>query len=429
MTKRMSNKKQLKLINLSIFLLIFNLSFSFSKNDRTVLLISLDAFRYDYIDRGFTPTLDKLADDGVKAMYLQPAYPSSTFPNHLSIVTGLYPMNHGIIANDFTEYDTGKKFTISDTTSKFDSYWYSGERFWETCKKNEVVSASYFWPGSELNEAIRQPDYYEVYEHNRDYMTRVNGVLSWLDLPKEKRPQFITLYFDAPDSYAHKFGTESEELNQAIKNLDSVINQLFIGLKQRNLFDEINIIIVSDHGMTNLSKERVIEVDKIIPEEFAEVTSHTAYSLIEPKEGYVEKVKELLRINQKNYHFYDRDSIPERFNYGKNRRISKILMIADCGWALSNNQKWSDKYVASHGYDNQCKDMQGLFIAKGLNFKNNYKSAGLMNIDIYPLLAKLLDIKYSHTIDGDLNRIIHILKNEWNGKKINLFGAFNFYSG
>ena len=397
---------------LSIALLLSSFSFLFSKNDKTVLLISLDGFRYDYIDRGYTPTLAKFGEDGVRTMYLQPAYPSSTFPNHLSIVTGMYPMNHGIIANDFTEYESGKKFTIRDTAAKFDSYWYLGERFWETCKKNDVISASYFWPGSELNVRERQPDYYEVYEHNRDYMARVNGVLSWLDLPKEKRPQFITLYFDAPDSYAHRYGTESRELNKAIQDLDSVINELFIGLKERNLYDEINIIIVSDHGMAEMSKDRVIEVDKIIPEEFAEVTSHTAYSLIEPKEGYLEKVKELLRKNQKNYKFYDRDSIPERYNYFKNKRISKIVMITDCGWALSYKHKWSDKYVASHGYDNKCKDMQGFMIAKGPDFKSNYKSAGLMNIDIYPLLAKILDIKYYHKIDGDLNRIIHILENE-----------------
>lgn len=408
----MTNKINLKLILLFLIIWIFNLSFSFSKNDKTVLLISLDGFRYDYTDRAFTPTLAQLADEGVRTMYLQPSYPSSTFPNHLSIVTGLYPMNHGIIANEFTEYETGKKFTISDTASKFDSYWYIGERFWETCKKNDVVSASYFWPGSELNDKSLQPDYYEVYEHNRDYMTRVRGVLSWFDLPKEKRPQFITLYFDAPDSYAHRYGTESIELNMAIKSLDSVINQLFIGLKDRKLFDEINIIVVSDHGMTNLSKDRIIEVDKIIPEEIADITSHTAYCLIEPKEGHIEKVKELLRNNQKNYQFYDRDSIPSRYNYGNNKRISRIVMMADCGWGLSYKRKWSDKYIAAHGYDNQCKDMQGFFIAKGPDFKEKFKSAGIMNVDIYPLLANLLDIKYNHKIDGDINRIIHLLKNE-----------------
>ncbi len=395
-----------------MLLILFNFLVSFSINDRTILLISLDGFRHDYIDRGYTPTIKEFSEQGVRTMYMQSSYPSSTFPNHLSIVTGLYPMNHGIIANQFVEYDSGKDFYIKDTNSKFDSYWYKGEAFWETCKKNNIKSASYFWPGSDLTNKERQPTYFERYNHKLDYMTRVNGVLSWFDLPKEKRPKFVTLYFDAPDTYAHWYGTDSKELNKAIGDLDSVINQLFIGLKKRNLFDNMDIIIVSDHGMTNLSKDRVIEVDKIIPENFAEIICHTAYCLIEPKKGFEDKVKELLRKNQKNYSFYDRDSIPERYHYGKNKRISKILMMTDCGWSLSYKQKWSDKYVAAHGYDNQCKDMQGLMIAKGPDFKERYKSAGILNVDIYPLLAKILDIPVANKIDGDLKRVIHLLKNE-----------------
>ncbi|HRP02241.1 MAG TPA: ectonucleotide pyrophosphatase/phosphodiesterase [Candidatus Kapabacteria bacterium] len=399
-------------IFLILLCLLSNISCLFANNSNAILLISLDGFRYDYIDRGLTPNMSKFADEGVRTQYLQSSYPTSTFPNHISIVTGLYPKNHGIIANNFVDYSINERFSIRDTNAVRNSKWYPKETFWETCKKNNIISASYFWAGSELNDTSRNPNYYQRYDSKRDYLERVDGVLKWLDLPIDKRPQFISLYFDAADTYGHSFGTESKELNTAIHILDSVLNYLFIGLKQRGLYDKLNIIIVSDHGMTNLSKSKLINLETIIPEEYADIVNHTAYCFVQPKENYEQKVKELLEKHKLHYQFYDRDSIPERYNFRNNKRISKIFIMADCGWALTYNQKWDNKYQGTHGYDNQWSDMLGFMIAKGPDFKSNYKSAGILNIDIYPLMLKILNLNTDNKIDGKLERIIHLLKNK-----------------
>lgn len=407
--KHFTNKKYLTFaFNLQI-LLLFVVSFAISKTPHTTILISLDGFRYDYIERGFNPTLEDIAEKGVFAEYLQPVFPSSTFPNHISIITGLYPGNHGIVANNFFDYKSNKQYSIGkpDATN---SDWYLGEAFWETCRKNNVIAASYFWPSSENADEKRRPNYYHPYEHKRDYLERVNGVLDWLKLPLDKQPKFITLYFDSPDSYGHNYGSSSKELNESNKALDSVLNYFFTELKKREIFDSLNIIIVSDHGMTDLSKDRTINLKQIIPDEFATIINNSAYAFVQPKEGYKQKVYDLLKQNQNHYEFYNKSEIPERYHFKNDDRISDIFVIADCGWLLLTDRPYSDKYVATHGYDNRCMEMQASFFAIGPDFKRNYRTNGLKNIDIYPLLCKLYGFEIDHKIDGNLQEIIHILK-------------------
>lgn len=375
----------------------------------TTILISLDGFRYDYLDRGVTPTLSKIATNGVRAAYLQPVFPSSTFPNHISIITGLYPTNHGIIANKF--YDTLTKDTyIIGSKVASDPKWYNGEPFWLTCKKNKIISASYFWPSSDLDDSTRNPDLFEKYEHERDYLTRINGVLSWLDKPENQRPKFITLYFDAPDTYGHSEGTKSEILNSKLRELDSVLNKFINGLVTRNLFDKTNIIIISDHGIMDIVQNNVININKLFPKYYGEVINHNAYLFIYPKPGYDDSVNIQLSKYAKNYTFYRSDSLPTILSIGSTSRVGKYVAIANCGWIFTDTEEWNNKYVATHGFDNRCLDMQGIFLATGPDFKQGYRSIGLRNIDIYPLLCKIFNFQIENKIDGDLLNIEHILK-------------------
>jgi len=379
------------------------------KEFKHLILISLDGFRYDYLDRGITPTLSKIASDGVRAAYLQPVFPSSTFPNHISIITGLYPTNHGIFSNKFIDTITNETYAIGSKKGS-NPKWFFGEPFWLTCKKNRVISASYFWPSSDLSDSSRNPDYFEIYEHKRDYLQRVNGVLSWLDLPENKRPSFITLYFDAPDTYGHQYGTYSQELNDKLAELDSVISALIQGLKYRNLFDKTNIIIVSDHGMMDFEPSKMIKFRTFLPENFAKVINNSSYLLIYPNTGYDDSVRAKLSSNANNFVFYRSDSLPPIFSVGPSSRLGKFVAIANCGWIFSENGEWKDDYVATHGYDNRCLEMQGIFIAIGPSFKKSYRSIGLRNIDIYPLLCKIFHFEIYHKIDGELIKIEHILK-------------------
>lgn len=374
-----------------------------------LILISLDGFRFDYLDRGVMPTLSKIASEGVRAAYLQPVFPTATFPNHISIITGLYPTNHGIVSNKFVDTMTNETYTIGSIIAS-NPKWYFGEPFWQTCKKNGVISASYFWPSSDLADSSRNPDYFEIYEHKRDYLQRVRGVLSWLDLPENKRPSFITLYFDAPDTYGHQYGTVSLELNNKLKELDSVINALIQGLEQRNLLDKTNIIIVSDHGMMDFRPNTLINFHDFLPDEFAKVVNSSSYLLIYPKNGYDDSVRTRLSLNAKNFVFYRSDSLPPAFSVGPSTRLGKYIAIANCGWIFSKNGEWKNDYVATHGYDNRCLEMQGTFIAYGPSFKKSYRTIGLRNIDIYPLLCKIFNFNIDHKIDGELIKIEHILK-------------------
>ena len=382
---------------------------NYEQEFKHLILISLDGFRYDYLDRGVTPTISKIASEGVRAAYLQPVFPTSTFPNHISIITGLYPTNHGIVANKFIDTITNEFFSIGSKEA-LDPKWYFGEPFWVTCKKNGVVSASYFWPSSDLNDSTRNPNYFERYDHNRDYLQRVQGILSWLDLPENQRPSFLTLYFDSPDTYGHKNGTESEVLNKKLTELDSVISVLIQGLKDREIYDKTNIIILSDHGMMNFYPNTLINYTKFLPKKFAKVINNGAYIFIHPKIGYEDSVVTRLALNSHNFRFYRSDSLPPVFSCNLSSRLGRYIAIANCGWLFTEIDEWKNDYVASHGYDNRCLEMQGIFVAVGPSFKKSYRSIGLRSIDIYPLLCKLFNFKINHKIDGELINIEHILK-------------------
>ena len=211
----------------SVLILYFLLISSFlAQSSPYVLLVSFDGFRWDYLNRDITPNLDAVIDNGVRASSLQPSFPTKTFPNHLSIVTGMYPENHGIIFNRFEDIETKKIYQLSDTSAVRNPIWYKGEAFWTTAEKNDITTASFFWPGSELTDKSRRPTYFKHYEHNQPYRERIDGVIDWLQLPQNERPHFITLYFHDTDSFGHEFGPNSTEINTSIQRIDSLVGYL-----------------------------------------------------------------------------------------------------------------------------------------------------------------------------------------------------------
>ena len=94
------------------------------------VLISIDGFRADYLDRGVTPVLSALAAGGVRAD-MRPSFPSKTFPNHYALVTGLRPDRNGIVDNNM--YDvaiTPQKFTMSAAVASDPRWWNEAEPIW-----------------------------------------------------------------------------------------------------------------------------------------------------------------------------------------------------------------------------------------------------------------------------------------------------------
>ena len=379
-----------------------------------VILISFDGFRWDYVDRGITPNFDYIKENGVSAKSLRPCFPSKTFPNHISIITGMYPSHHGIISNSFWDYYTDTHYSLGDTNAVRNAKWYMGEAFWETAERQGITTASYFWPGSEVTLSYRHPTYFYKYEHKKPYRERVDGVINWLKLPYAERPHFITSYFDATDTYGHEYGPDAPETNFAISQLDSILGYYFEKLKEISLFDSTDIIVVSDHGMTNVSKDKVVNIENILSGLKYKQNDHGPFTMIEPDPGELDEIYKRLKENENHYKAYKREDVPEYFHFSDNPLICRIVVIAENGWSLETNKsiekmkKYSSK--GNHGYDNYWMDMGGIFYALGPAFRHNYQVGTIDNIDIYPLLCKIFNIFPNPLIDGRLDRIEYILK-------------------
>lgn len=379
-----------------------------------VLLVSFDGFRWDYLNRDITPNLDAVIESGVKASSLRPTFPSKTFPNHLSIVTGMYPENHGIIFNRFEEITTGEIYQLSDTAAVRNPHWYKGEAFWTTAGKNDILTASFFWPGSELHDKNRRPTYFKQYEHNLPYRERIDGVIDWLQLPQSKRPHFITLYFHDTDSFGHEFGPNSAEINQSIQRIDTLVGYLNNELSKIGMKDSVNIIFVSDHGMTEISTTRTINIDAFLEGLNYKLGGSKPLAMIEPNTDDYDSVYARLERNQHHFKLYKKENMPSYYHFNKNDNIFSLLLVADLGWSIVNSELLlsMSKYTGkgNHGYDNNEIDLHGIFAAVGPNFKNGYRTGTIWNIDIYPLLCKIFTIPPNPNIDGNLERIEFLLK-------------------
>lgn len=403
-----------RIINTVLLLIILSTISLYAQTKPYVILISFDGFRWDYANRGITPNLDFIKENGVSAVSLRPSFPTKTFPNHISIITGMYPEHHGIISNNFKDYFTGNFFAQRDTLEVRNARWYRGEAFWETAERQGIITASYFWPGSEVTIPYRRPTYFYYYEHLKPYEDRIDGVIGWLQLPYEKRPRFITLYFDATDGSGHNFGPNSDEVNGSIMRLDSTLGYFFEKLKEINLIDSANIIVVSDHGMTEISPTRTVNIDKLLEGFEYSSGDNGPFMLIEPSEKDFENVYKTLKENENHYKVYKREEVPEYLHYSNNPLISKLVIIAENGWGVETNKSLENlnKYgtKGNHGYDNYWMDMNGIFFAYGPAFKKDYRIGTVNNIDIYPLLCKIFNVVPNQLIDGKLERIEYILK-------------------
>ncbi len=380
---------------------------------QTVLLVSIDGFRADYLTRGLTPNLSALAAGGVQAA-MRPSFPSLTFPNHYTLVTGRYPDHHGIVDNTMDDPALDHPhFTLSDRAATGDrSWWDEATPLWVTVQHEGGHAATMFWPGSETDIQGMRPDHWRPYDKGTSDSDRVGQVLSWLDLPAAERPSFITLYFDKVDTAGHHAGPDSEAVNQALGQIDGAIGELVTGLKQRSLAGQIDLIVVADHGMAGLAAERTIYLDDLVPPADIQVKTDGALMGLVPAAGAEARVEEILFAPRPHMVCRRKQDMPERLHYGSNPRIPPILCLADTGWTLTTHEaaaKWKTPYLGSHGFDNQAPEMAALFIATGPDFRHGVKHDSFDNVDVYPLMAKLLGVK-PETNDGKLSDVADMLR-------------------
>lgn len=371
----------------------------------TVILISIDGFRADYLDKYEAPHLKKLALDGVHAKSMIPVFPSITFPSHYSMVTGLHPEHHGILSNSMNDPELGK-FTLSDQKVLHDGRWWGGEPIWLTVQKQGQKSATLFWPGSDVKIAGQFPNYYRSYEKGFAYSKRVQQILQWLDQPLQDRPTFLTLYFEAVDSAGHEYGPDSIQVKKAVARVDRVIGRLIKGLKERKIFDRVNLIIVSDHGMVALDPQNVITISEHISLKDIDVRISGATLVgFNPKLGKEEEILQGLKEAGPHLKVYKKQEIPARFHFQDHPRIPEIMAFADEGWLLQLSRfNPSGKFLRGmHGYDNELPSMAALFVAHGPDFKKGVQIGSFLNIQIYPLISHLLSVQPAANDAGDFN--------------------------
>lgn len=373
-----------------------------------VIMVSMDGFRYDYAEKYDAQNILRLASEGVKAEAMIPSFPSSTFPNHYTLVTGLYPQNHGLVYNSFYDKTRGEMYKISDREKVEDGTWYGGTPLWVLAVQQGMASASYFWVGSEAAVQGIRPVYYFTYDSSRPNRQRVDQVIEWLKLPEGQRPHFITLYFSEVDSKGHSSGPNAPETKAAVQTLDEEIGHLDRRVSELGL--PVNIILVSDHGMYPVDTE-----NPVFPEEEVKISDFTIakgsaiwmlYSddSVKIRETY----HQLQAAGKDRYRAYLRHEVPEHLHFSENPLIGDIVLIANAPYILTSQNFHNNP--GQHGYDpTTTPEMGAIFYAKGPAFRKGLTIPAFENVHVYPLVAKILGLEITDPVDGNISVLDSVL--------------------
>lgn len=375
----------------------------------TVILVSLDGFRYDYLEKYKPTKLNYLAQSGLRAKWMIPSFPSKTFPNHYTIATGLYPQNHGIVENNIYDSKFDNVFMLSDREEIEKGRWWLGEPIWVTAQKQGQKTGSMFYPGTEAEIAGMRPTYWKRYNKKLPNHARVDALLRWLDLPRARRPTFLSLYFSDVDDAGHGYGPDSLQTKTAVLNVDRDIARLITGLRARRTFHQISLIIVSDHGMATVDFNNAIILDELFDTNLAERIFWTREIIsIFPRAGKENEIYETLKARlPPQARVYRKAEIPARFHYSHSPRIAPLVVLPEEGWILTNRNSFEEMKTkgemnhlrGAHGYDNQLPSMRAIFIAHGREFRKG-EAAPFENVQVYNIIARLLRLKPALN-DGD----------------------------
>lgn len=389
-----------------------------------VVLVSLDGFRYDYAAKFGAPNLERLAAEGASAPDgMIPSFPSVTFPNHYTIVTGLYPEHHGIVENNF--YDPARKqsYASRNADTVRDGSWYGGVPLWSLAEKQGMRTACFFWPGSEAEIAGERPSYYLHYDNSVPDERRIDQVIAWLELPAAERPHFITLYYYEPDHTGHQDGPESSQTGDAVHHVDSLMGKLMADLKTLHL--PVDLIVLADHGMAT------VEGDWIDLDHYADLSKFVTVGslLYAPNEAAAERAYKQLRGASDKFVVYRWRDVPAYLHFNRNARIGDPVVIPTGPYLIRAHAP--DKPGATptggvqappkgeHGYDpSKMKSMRAIFYAAGPDIRVGYAVKPFANVDVYPLIARILGLHVGR-IDGTLEPVQGILRGTRSGARQN----------
>lgn len=359
-----------------------------------IILISIDGARPDYLDRGATPVLSAMAAEGLRGS-LRPSFPVKTFPNHYTLVTGLRPDRNGIVENNMEDPAIpGVTFKMSNRAAVGDRRWWDeAEPIWVAAEREGVKTATMFWPGSEAPVRGVRPSYWLPYEEAMPNEARVDRLLAWLDLPPAERPRLLTLYFHQVDKAGHDFGPDAPQVAGAMAEVDAAIGRLVAGLKARGL--AANMIVVSDHGMAATPADRRIFLEDLMPLDAGRTLVMGAIMTLYPAPGREAEVERALLKPHPHMACWRKGEIPPRLRYGRNPRVAPIVCLPEMNWTITTRE-WVAKAkpeLGSHGWDPDAPEMAALFVAQGPAFRRGARLPTFDNVDVYPLLARLLGLR------------------------------------
>jgi predicted AlkP superfamily pyrophosphatase or phosphodiesterase len=376
-----------------------------------VIVVSIDGFRADYFDRGLTPTLAVLAAEGAHAKAMRPSFPSVTVPNHYTLMTGLVPDHHGVVDNNMRDPAIPGWFGNTDKADLDPRWWEEATPLWVTAHRAGLKTATSLWPGDDVVIDGVTPDYAEAAGRRVSPDEQVDHVLGWLDLPAEQRPQLVRLHFSMVDTAGHLFGPDTPQVNKAIVTADGEVKRLVDGLKARGLYEKVELIVLSDHGMAAIAPERTILLDDVIDLSHVQVATFGAEGGVDPLPGHEAEIEAALLKPHDHMTCWRRKDIPAHLHYGSNPRVPAIFCLAEVGWSVIDRADAAHypKLLGNHGYDPADRTQWAFFVAHGPAFRAGVTLPVFDNVDVYPLLARLLSVKPEHN-DGRLRDLATALR-------------------
>ncbi|WP_339866988.1 ectonucleotide pyrophosphatase/phosphodiesterase [Pseudohongiella nitratireducens] len=381
------------------------------------LLVGVDGFRWDILDRYELPNLERLAREGVRVKHLQPVMPSKTFPNFYAIATGLYPENNGVLGNAGFDPVLEKTFRMSDQD---DSRWFEGEPVWITVEKQNKIAATMFWVGTAAAYEGVRPSYWRPFDGSVENDERVAQVMTWVDLPVADRPDFISVYFEALDSASHGFGVGSDEEAAAASEIDDLVGSLWQGLQQRGVLSQSHIVVVGDHGMTNLSAEKIIYLDDYVDlsAEFSQLYSpqlsgdrqgNAVYAAFYGEPDNLDSFYESIKDRHEHLSVFRKGEYPDWFHLSHPVREPGLVIMPDNGWLVSKRGVPYYGPRATHGFSPLETDMQATLLGYGPAFAEGKDVPMLHVVDIYSLLVRLMQLSPANN-DGNASRVQALLR-------------------
>ncbi|XP_075454650.1 ectonucleotide pyrophosphatase/phosphodiesterase family member 5 [Ascaphus truei] len=384
--------------------LTYSRTLCLDQDQQRVLVVSFDGFRWDYVTRFPTPNFKRFIESGAHVKQVTNIFATKTYPNHYTLVTGLYAENHGVVANEMFDPVLNETFSMTHMDIYKPEFWEDAVPIWVTNQLEGHRSGAAMWPGTDVRIHSVFPSQYLPYNETVPFEFRVGKLIEWFN---GDLINLGLLYWEEPDEMGHFLGPDNPLMENTIADVDAKLGYLVDQLKKAKLWDSLNVIVTSDHGMSQCSLDKIIELDKYIDRGLYTMIDHSPVVAILPKEGKLDEVYQALVNIHPNMTVYKKEEIPLRFHYKQNVRIQPIIIVADVGWYILQNRSstflWGD-----HGYDNLLPDMHPLLIASGPAFKKNFTRDAMNSTDLYPLLCHLLDITPLPN-NGSLGNVMDLL--------------------